>query len=65
MHTLIQQGVTHCQSITVEVRRGCADEHIRPFLHHMTLCWREWGVTTQESIGNSDTLFEVDRMCAF
>jgi len=64
MHTLIQQGVTHCQSITVEVRRGCADEHIRPFLHHLTLYWGELGVTTQESIGNADILFEFDHICS-
>ena len=65
MHTLVQQGVTHCQPITAQVRRGGADEHIGPLLHHMALCWRELGVTTQESIGNANMLFEIDHLCAF
>ena len=29
MHPLVQQGVTHGQPITAQVRRGGADEHIR------------------------------------
>src|SRR5215813_6428532 len=51
MHTLVQQGIPHCQAVSAQVRRGGADEHIGACLHGVLWPRRGMGERNNLSTG--------------